>query len=758
MTDESECVGKYIIHDGRLIRSQKSKIVPEKAKIKFLDILATTSVEKQYNCRQIDGKIEEAVQTVEKNTIEKGLVRNCPPITFGPALNILVKDPQHEHLSKLFTKDAVDSIGSSVRLVLRSLIEQSKKNAHHSNRKRIIPADLDLAFGMLKLKHNLTCPVMESTPYTERWYWGRKYTRAPPHANAANSTDFIASERFCDSLIIKDHWLCIEGIQPIVPENSIMEEVREKNYQTIVEAQKLPENVTKKDIMAEKRMTKQILSIEHQILYNELVNLLTNGTPLERQKALQCIEADTGLQFLSGRFVILFAEGIRVNIGTRNIRAISNLLKLAWSLMKNKHIRMERYLYVLIPSLISCVITKTIIPIQDQGKNTKNRSLSLEDEERLVRDLETEIRIREAACKLLFKLDEQYPILGLQMRIIVLIRRVFSGKFDPSAIYGALNMLFNFGYLTIKTTVIPRLHDIYCGLVAYCDPETIHEKMENSRKIVVETEIKRIELARNRLIELVMKILYEYESCEVKPRMADPKVFIESYAEFGVMFYSFIIETGKIDDDGRVIPSKSPILHQVGSTFQTDSKHLTPPPTKKSAPKPISTKNEIIDEEMLMMTDLLDDSHRKFAKIAKKLEEENEEEEKNRKIKLRDSFFGNSKLVLVRRNGNKIAYLRPLELAHIPSAPSIPSKSLPRSISTTTIRMSRSDESTVPQTGLDASEILFRRYLSRPSIQSAAIVYGRPLEMSENGKLKIDQKISEMARKLAQTRLKKFDK
>ena len=82
------------------------------------------------------------------------------------------------------------------------------------------------------------------------------------------------------------------------------------------------------------------------MLYAEMTKILTNGSALERQKVLETIETDTGFQFLAGRFVILIAEGVRLHIGTKNIRGLANLLKLAWSLMKNPHIWLEKYVRI----------------------------------------------------------------------------------------------------------------------------------------------------------------------------------------------------------------------------------------------------------------------------------------------------------------------------------------------------------------------------------------------------------------------------
>lgn len=694
------------------------------------------------------------------------------------------------------TTAAANSIGACTRLVLRTIIQNAKKSASRENRKRLVPSDVDIACGIAQIDYNLTCPLLRPTPSSDRMYWGRKLTKEH-YTIDANSKEMVSHERFCDSIMIKDHWLVVDGIQPCLPENVIPSEVKRRFQEQQHETQRahgfgVPG--IKREPMPEKRMSTQTFSMEHQVLYSEITKILTSGSSLQRQKVLETIETDTGIQFLAGRFVILIAEGTRLHIGTRNIRGLANLLKLTWSLMKNPNIRLEKYLYVLVPSLISCVVSKNMVPILDVSRvglkakpttvtplGATPPELTADDRERIIRDLEFEFKLREASGKLLAELSSQYQNLNLNVRIIQTLRGVLSGNQDPAAIYGVLCTLFAFGNLTINSVVLPKMHDIYCSLQASrSEIPQVKPTMTKLRKIVVETEASRMEIVQNRTIELVMKIIFENEIFNDR-KSADRDVYVNLYAEFGALFYDYALNTEMVDQyTGHLkITRPSLLLKQEAYLEELERRRRirrsTTTTTTTSSHHHQHQQQQLHNHPMIdeaMLDNLLDDSNRPWSKPAAQLDEQQLEPHLDRE---KETFFRKPKLFLARKEKSKdgklvASFLRPLEFGYMPGLPStktggrgIPGhgpagarETLTReSILGNSLYASRASAENHPlKSVVKDSDELLRRFVSRQDPQAGAIIYGRSMMMTSSGRATLDSEIARAAQQLSAVRLR----
>uniref|UniRef100_A0A1I7UH75 TAF6_C domain-containing protein n=1 Tax=Caenorhabditis tropicalis TaxID=1561998 RepID=A0A1I7UH75_9PELO len=578
-------IGNYMVANSRLIRNKETLTKSEQEKSGLIKQIGEKCVPKQMvpvlkREMKEEGSQTEDISKSKRKCIEKqspsgiSVSRPRPTPSLDEVIASLSQTTDLSNLVGMLTQDAANAIGGCTRLILRTIIENAKRTASQENRKRVIPSDVDLGISTAQISYDLTCPLLKPTPSTDRMYWGRKSTK-PRNIIDATSQEIVSHERFCDSIMIKDHWLVVEGIQPCVPENVIPSEVKQKFREQQEETQRVYGYGVpgiKREPMPEKRMSTQNFSIiqEHQVLYTEVTKIFTNGSSLERQKVLETIESDTGLQFLAGRFVILIAEGVRLHIGTRNTRGLANLMKLTWSLMKNSTIRLEKYLYVLVPALISCVVSKSLVPLVDpsrighQSKTTVpltgTPELTEKDHERIIRDLEFEFKLREAAGKLLAELSSQYQNQNLSVRIIQTLRKVLSGNKDPSAIYGVLCTFFAFGNLTINSVVLPKMHDIFCSLQASrADVPIVKTTMTRFRKLIVETESQRMDVVLNRTIELILKIIFENEIFNDR-KMADRDAYVALYAEFGALFYDYALNTEMVNENTGHLKINRPSL------------------------------------------------------------------------------------------------------------------------------------------------------------------------------------------------------
>ncbi|EGT36387.1 hypothetical protein CAEBREN_01937 [Caenorhabditis brenneri] len=799
MKSDKSKIGKYSIKNSRLVKIKEAPSKSEVEKSSLIKEIGEGCVPKKFVTVLKRELKEEGSQTEDITKSKRKCIEKIPPgeikivnPTPTPSLDEVIgtlcqSTPEFSNLGRMLTQEAANTIGGCTRLILRTIIENAKKTACQENRKRITPSDVDLAISAAQIDNDLTCPVLKPTPSTDRMYWGRKSVKRKNIIDAT-SQDIVSNERFCDSIMIKDHWLVVEGIQPCVPENVIPSEVKQKFQEQQEETQRvygygvpglqrLP--------MPDKRTSTQMYSVEHQVLYAEVTRTLTSGSALERQKVLEVLESDTGIQFLAGRFVILIAEGVRLHIGTRNIRGLANLLKLTWSLMKNPHIRLEKYLYVLVPSLISCVVSKSLVPLVDSSRiaskstsTTKSTApvvgtpeLTEEDRERIIRDMEFEFKVRESSGKLLAELSQQYENQNLSVRIIQTLRKVLTGSSrDPAAVYGVLCTFFAFGNLTITTVVLPKLHDIFCSLKAsQSNLPTVKTTMTRLRKLIVETEVERMEVVQNRTIELIMKIIFENEIFNER-KLADHDAYVTLYAEFGALFYTYALSTGMIHETTGHLKVNRPSLLLKPQAFRVELEKFL----RKSQRRPQHLQNNhhqnnnrgslIADESML--DNLLDDSVRPWTKAASQVEEA---EQSPLNIQDKETFFRKPKLFLVRKEkseGKLVAsFIRPLEYGYMPSLPSsrhsrksTESSSAPRdtvareSILGQSIYASRASE--CMKNPEETDEIL-KRFVERPDDQSGAIIYGRNMMMTENRiRGKLDEEIAKATMRMSQVRLR----
>lgn len=779
-------IGNYMVtnaSDSRLVKIKETQAKSEEEKNVLIKQIGEKCVPKQFVTVLKRELKEEGSQTDDVSKSKRKCVPKKPPAQIPvsephpqPSLDDVIislssKSPEFSNIGRMVTQEAANAIGGCTRMILRTIIENAKRTALRENRKRVVPSDVDLAVSAAEIDYDLTCPLLKPTPCSDRMYWGRKATKPRKTIDAASS-DIVSHEKFCDSIMIKDHWLVVEGVQPCVPENVVPSEVKKKFQEQQQETQRLYGYSVpgiRRDPMPEKRMSTQTFSMEHQVLYSEVTKILTNGSALERQKVLETIETDTGLQFLAGRFVILIAEGVRLHIGTRNARGLVNLLKLTWSLMKNRNLRLEKYLYVLVPSLISCVVSKSMVPLLDPSRAAPSKSktpmaqgapeLAPEDCERIIRDLEFEFKIREAAGRLLAELSTQYHGQNLSVRIIQSLRKVLTGQKDPASIYGVLCTFFAFGSLTINTVVLPRMHDIFCSLQASrTDIPTVKTTMTKLKKLTTETEAKRTEVILNRTIELIMKIIFENEIFNER-KMADRDAYVALYSEFGALFYDYALNSEMVNENTGHLKINRPSLLLKPDAFKLEMEKLkkTKRPSLAAGAHTSHSQHHMNDEAML--DDLLDDSLRPWAKAANQVEEM---EQSPLSVQDKETFFRKPKLFLVRKDGssNAASFIRPLEYGYMPTLPSSrvhksetppPSNATRESILGQSIYASRASEVLV-KNSKESDEIL-KRFVARDDEKSGAIIYGRNMMMCEKGRSRIDEEIAKAASQLAAVRL-----
>lgn len=145
---------------------------------------------------------------------------------------------------------------------------------------------------------------------------------------------------------IQSHWLAIEGVQPQIPQNPLITERIEPRKEVLA-------------MMAEeaelKQQNKHVLPKELQLYFDKILSMIKSDM---KDLAIECVQKESGLQQLVPYFIQHFSELISKNLKDPEI--LKTGITLHFSLIKNKHLFIDPYLHQILPSLLTCVIGKSI--------------------------------------------------------------------------------------------------------------------------------------------------------------------------------------------------------------------------------------------------------------------------------------------------------------------------------------------------------------------------------------------------------------
>lgn len=144
---------------------------------------------------------------------------------------------------------------------------------------------------------------------------------------------------------IQSHWLAIEGVQPQISYNPIL----------------LEKPVVKKDTLGTYQEEAELKSQNKHMLTKELsmyFDKIIQAMETEEEMAISCLYNESGIQQLVPYFVHHFNEQIVKNIGNKD--KLRTVTMMYYSLLRNKYIFIDPYLHQILPSLITCVVGKSV--------------------------------------------------------------------------------------------------------------------------------------------------------------------------------------------------------------------------------------------------------------------------------------------------------------------------------------------------------------------------------------------------------------
>ncbi|SCW00540.1 LAFE_0C06436g1_1 [Lachancea fermentati] len=229
------------------------------------------------------------------------------------------------------------------------------------------------------------------------------------------------------------HWLAVEGVQPTIPQNPSLNDVRmsqppivrgaivttvnDTSLQTTVSEEKETHHVsTVKPGQANevKPLVKHVLSKELQIYFDKVVSALTSRDQNEKSQhlrtaALTSLSSDTGLHQLVPYFIQFIAEQITHNLA--DLELLTTMLEMIYSLLSNESVFLDPYIHSLMPSILTLLLAKKLggNPPANQAKEQQGSppvpSVSLPD----IEFLDKTNALRDFAASLLDHVLQKFP-------------------------------------------------------------------------------------------------------------------------------------------------------------------------------------------------------------------------------------------------------------------------------------------------------------------------------------------------------------
>ena len=232
----------------------------------------------------------------------------------------------------------------------------------HARRTTMTTDDIDQAFRVLNIE-----PLYGHSPHNPP-----TFRRAIPYPSSSTTGTlyFVEDEEIDFDRVLREekitlpkpvswtaHWLAVEGVQPLIPENppAITKDAEEPSTLKSITGQPstsaLTTQPTTKGRQQNQQLVKQVLSRELQLYYARLTSSLLPPAPedyVKRTAALASLRHDAGLQALLPYLVRWVAEGVvntlRAGVQTETDgRVLEVLLDVISALLDNSTLFVEPY-------------------------------------------------------------------------------------------------------------------------------------------------------------------------------------------------------------------------------------------------------------------------------------------------------------------------------------------------------------------------------------------------------------------------------
>ncbi|KAF4573331.1 TAF6 family protein [Pleurotus pulmonarius] len=299
-----------------------------------------------------------------------------------------IRDVAELHGLNNISDTVASALASDVEYRIHQVVEEAARFMRHGRRTTLSTADIEQAMRVLNIE-----PLYGHSPYNPP-----TFRRAPPfpQSAAAGTVYYVEDEDIDFDRVLRDekitlpkganwtaHWLAVEGVQPLIPENPPA--IPRETDQTDTKTNQLPNGngfplaptspnrgttiKQQQQQQQQQQLVKQVLSRELQLYYNRLITSLLPPTSdsTKRTAALASLRQDAGLQALLPYLIRWVGEGVVGALkedpqSEADGKVLEVLLDVISALLENTTLFVEPYLHQVLPPILSILLHSSLTP------------------------------------------------------------------------------------------------------------------------------------------------------------------------------------------------------------------------------------------------------------------------------------------------------------------------------------------------------------------------------------------------------------
>ncbi|XP_068148740.1 transcription initiation factor TFIID subunit 6 isoform X1 [Drosophila tropicalis] len=351
--------------------------------------------------------------------------------------------------------DGAKELAEDVSIKLKRIVQDAAKFMMHAKRHKLSVRDIDMALKVRNVEPQYGFVAKDFVPFRFASGGGRELHFTEDKEIDLSELTSNSSLKIPLDLTLRSHWFVVEGIQPTVPENPPPLSKDSQFMDSVNPVIKLDQGLNKDaagkpttgkmhklknvETIHVKQLATHELSVEQQLYYKEITEACVGSDEPRRGEALQSLGSDPGLHEMLPRMCTFIAEGVKVNVVQNNLALLIYLMRMVRALLDNPSLFLEKYLHELIPSVMTCIVSKQLC---------------------MRPELDNHWALRDFASRLMAQICKTFNTLtnNLQTRVTRIFSKALQNdKTHLSSLYGSIAGLSELGGEVIKVFIIPRL-------------------------------------------------------------------------------------------------------------------------------------------------------------------------------------------------------------------------------------------------------------------------------------------------------------
>ncbi|KAK9504183.1 hypothetical protein O3M35_010570 [Rhynocoris fuscipes] len=352
--------------------------------------------------------------------------------------------------------EAAKELADDISYRLKHVIQDSAKFMHHAKRQKLNTLDVDHAMKIKNIEPLYGFYAPDHIPFRFASGGGRELFFN--EEKEIDLSELITGQpvKLPLEVTLRAHWLCIDGVQPTIPENpppvskelqkvesvdpitKLNKSSKEKNDTSGKPAMGKFHKLRNVETVHVKQLATHELSVEQQLYYKEITEACVGADEGRRAEALQSLASDPGLHEMLPRMCTFIAEGVKVNVVQHNLALLIYLMRMVKALLENPSLFLEKYLHELIPSVSTCIVSKQLCQRPE---------------------LDNHWALRDFAARLMSQICKNFNTStnNIQTRITRMFASAINEKTHISSLYGAIEGLSELGPEVIKVFIVPKV-------------------------------------------------------------------------------------------------------------------------------------------------------------------------------------------------------------------------------------------------------------------------------------------------------------